>query len=284
MINSGIMSKENFKTNPSSSDIGTSKRVYPDYDIDTSNGTRKTTIDGCTVIEYERKNIYIIEDIMGDKFCNKFIHLIDTLPLNKFDHAPGNNVRCYLSQFSSLSETSDEFYYSFPTETIEYNKSLDRLNKNLPVSTNKMNGYLKREIDLYKEDINGIMNSVEKVMEKINPKIVFSYNSGYTLRKIYGSTRTHSDGLIEVLDSNITYIKKQKLGDYRMIRNSSIIFALNDDYIGGTFRFPYQDVSLKLKKGSILIFPPYWTHPHECDELENNTYRYTINTWSCEKL
>ena len=41
----------------------------------------------------------------------------------------------------------------------------------------------------------------------------------------------------------------------------SVIIALNDDYEGGEFYFPKQDYKVKLKKGDIICFPPYHTHP-----------------------
>ena len=69
-----------------------------------------------------------------------------------------------------------------------------------------------------------------------------------------------------------------------MVRNASMIFALNDDYDGGEFHFPCQDIHIRMKKGSVIIFPPYWTHPHEVSCIRNGTYRYTINTWALELL
>ena len=86
------------------------------------------------------------------------------------------------------------------------------------------------------------------------------------------------------ISSNINFIKDNKKGEYAMVRNASIVFTLNDDYEGGIFHFPYYNVNVRLKKGSVIIFPPYWTHEHEVSELTNNTYRYTISTWSCMKL
>jgi predicted small secreted protein len=126
--------------------------------------------------------------------------------------------------------------------------------------------------------------AVSDIMKEINNKIVFETNSGYCLRKIYGKTRNHVDNITEVYNSGITFIKNNKMGDYKMIRDASIIFTLNDDYEGGEFKFTYHDIKVKLKKGSVIIFPPFWTHPHETEELINDTYRYTINTWSCQKI
>ena len=95
----------------------------------------------------------------------------------------------------------------------------------------------------------------------------------YCLRKIYGATREHKDGILSQNDkTNKSVFKNQ-------IRNMSVIIALNDDYDGGEFYFPIQDYKIKLKKGDIILFPPYWTHPHKVNPPLNRTYRYTINTW-----
>jgi hypothetical protein len=81
-------------------------------------------------------------------------------------------------------------------------------------------------------------------------------------RKIYGATKIHYDG-----------------HDENILRNLSVILALNDDYEGGELVFPLQEYEIKLKKGQLIAFPPYWTHPHYTNDLKNGTYRYTINTW-----
>jgi hypothetical protein len=93
-------------------------------------------------------------------------------------------------------------------------------------------------------------------------------DSGYQIRKIHGPTRIHTDGVLT--GENVNPME---------IRNMSIIMALNEDYDGGELCFPEQDFTIKLKKGQAVAFPPYWTHPHYTNELKNNTFRYTINTW-----
>lgn len=89
-----------------------------------------------------------------------------------------------------------------------------------------------------------------------------------TLRKIKGPTRRHKDGIQSKSE----------------LRNMSIIIALNDDYEGGEICFPEQGRTIKLKKGQAVAFPPYWTHPHYTNELRDNTFRYTVNCWTHEKL
>ena len=245
-------------------------------------------IDDYKVIEYDKTNILIIENILEDKICSDFINLIDTLPLDKHIYKPGNNVNCYSTILNIIINNTQEEFYSFSTEDNKYKKSLENIINKKKVSTNKLNGISKDKLEEYKSIIDEKMKLIDKLISKTELKLSFNSNSGYILRKIIGKTILHADGtnIHEESSNNIFYVKDNILNDSinTLIRNASIIFTLNDDYDGGTFRFPYQDVSIKLKKGSVLIFPPYWTHPHETDELENNTFRYTISTWSYEKM
>ena len=241
-------------------------------------------IDGYNVIEYEKSNIYVIENILDHDLCNDFRTLIDKLPLNKIDYFNGNNVKCYSINNDELKNTNDDSYYTFSTDVNEYNKLIQKITDKQSISTNKLNGITKNEIEEYSNIINNKMKKIQDILIKVNPEITFEFNTGYIYRKIYGPTRLHTDGVTEIYNSNITCINNNKLGTYNMIRNASIIFALNDDFEGGIIKFPYYDISIKFKKGSVILFPPYWTHRHEVTELQNNTYRYTINTWSCIKI
>lgn len=101
-------------------------------------------------------------------------------------------------------------------------------------------------------------------------------DTGYCLRRIWGETRLHSDGVMG-------YGRPE--GDQvpvSSIRSMSMIVSLNSDYDEGLIRFPEQDVELRLERGSALLFPPYWTHPHQVSAPVNGS-RYTINTWICER-
>jgi hypothetical protein len=241
-------------------------------------------VNGFNIIEYEKSNIFVIEDIFDDDLCKEFMELIDTIPLTKITYSNGNNVKCYVNYMSELINTKEDFFYSFSTDTNEYKKMLENANANKPIHTNLMKGITHKAIKKYNKQINEKLKTVSGLMKEINTKINFDYNTGYILRKIYGPTRLHTDGLTEVYNSDINFIHDNKFGDYKMIRNSSLIIALNDDYEGGLYNFPYHGVSLRLKKGSMLIFPPFWTHPHEATELENDTIKYTITTWTCMKI
>ena len=120
-----------------------------------------------------------------------------------------------------------------------------------------------------------IFNIIDKIVKKMNNyNIICNGDSGYCYRKIFGPTKIHIDGIY--VEKNKEYIPNKQ------IRNMALIICLNEDYECGEFYFPYQDKKIKLKKGNVLLFPPYWTHPHMTYPLLNNTYRYSINTWLYE--
>ena len=58
-------------------------------------------------------------------------------------------------------------------------------------------------------------------------------------------------------------------GDRKGIPTLSLLGCLNDDYEGGEICFPVQNRNIKMKKGDILAFPPYWTHPHYSNDLSS---------------
>lgn len=128
-----------------------------------------------------------------------------------------------------------------------------------------------------------VRNNNVKLFEKINKSYIKilnelhcinysetlrpSYDNTFTIRKIYGPTRKHTDGIFNNSEKK----------DY--VRHSSCIISLNDNYIGGEFIFKDQKLKYKMNKNDIIVFPPYHTHPHLTLPLEDRTYRYTINTW-----
>jgi len=240
-------------------------------------------IDNINIIEYEKSNIYIIEDILENSFCDKLRELIDTLPLDKIDFYKGNNVQCNITHIDELLKTNDKLYYKFSTDSHKYKEIIKNINSKKSFYTNKLNGITNNIIQQYNSNINDIILKIKNIMSNVNKHIIFDHHTGFILRKIYGETRIHIDNISEIYE-NVNFIKENKKGDYKMIRNSSMVFTLNDDYEGGMFNFPYYDITVKLKKGSVIIFPPFWTHEHQVYKVENNTYRYTLSTWTCAKI
>jgi hypothetical protein len=46
------------------------------------------------------------------------------------------------------------------------------------------------------------------------------------------------------------------------IRFLAFLYYLNEDFLGGETIFPEQDITIKPKTGSLIIFPPTWQYPH----------------------
>lgn len=85
-------------------------------------------------------------------------------------------------------------------------------------------------------------------------------------------TREHADG---VFGEIITHPIDNAL--IKTTRNITMVISLNDDFEGGVYHFPLQNVSIKAKKGRCLIFPPFWTHPHSVSSVNKN--RYIVSSW-----
>jgi hypothetical protein len=243
-------------------------------------------INGYKVIDYN--NIFVIENILDDELCDKLKTLILTLPTQKIHYADDNNVECYITTLYNCSKMNDNLFYEFSVKDDRYKKLLQNISEK-KLYNNNLNGYTKEDIKKYILLLDYKGEVIGDIIKHINPHISFKFNCGYMLRKIFGPTLLHIDSLFSDKLFNIIYRKKYneciKINmNTNIVRNASAIFTLNDDYDGGLFCFPKFNLSLKLKKGSVIVFPPYWTHAHYTTELLNNTFRYTITTWYGENL
>lgn len=244
--------------------------------------TLNRQFNGYNVIEYLNKNIIIIENVLNSEICDELKKMIDIIPKIKKTYEDGNNVKCHMASINNLLEINDETFYSFSTNNLDYELLLKNANNN-NFHTNALNGLTQEYLKKCKKHMDFAFETASNVIGLFDNKYNLFGNTGFELRKIFGATQLHTDGIDKIeYKKDIWFIKNQTIGDKKMIRNMSFILHLNDDYEGGLFKFPLHDVEVKLKKGSVIIFPPYWTHPHCVSELENNTYRYTINTWGCE--
>jgi len=244
---------------------------------------KKHKVDNYNIIEFTKSNIYIIENILDDNKCNEIKTIIECLNKKKISFFEGNNVQCYIVD-DKILELDDELFYQFSTDKNEYNTLIQNV-KLKNIYTNKLNGISKKKIEEINDGLNNIISIIKKILSSINPLINFEGVNKYIYRKIYSNTKLHIDGLNDTKSNkNIHFINKNIKNESILIRSVTFIFALNDDYDGGEFNFPYYDISVKLKKGSVLIFPPYWTHSHSTNELENKTYRYTVTTWGYESI
>lgn len=71
----------------------------------------------------------------------------------------------------------------------------------------------------------------------------------------------------------------QGQGDWRIFcRELVMMFYLNDVKEGGETGFLFQDVNIKPKKGSLVIFPAHFTHTHRGAMPKSND-KYILNFW-----
>lgn len=244
------------------------------------------TINGYTVQDYN--NIYVIEDIIPDDLCHEFIDIINRINMRKTFYSDTNNVECFCQLLNDLYTKNLDEYYDLSIDDVKYEQLIKNI-KTRNITTNDISGIKKDQIKGLILKLDLITEKLKNILKNVNSHISFEYNSGFILRKIYGQTREHIDGLY--LDKQFNIIQKQFYSESKykninntVVRNISAVFTLNDDYEGGLFTFSSHDIQLKLKKGSVLLFPPYWTHRHSTSELLNNTYRYTISTWYGEDI
>lgn len=189
----------------------------------------------------EDKMIFRIENFLSNTDCDLIKEYIDKEAIIKSDWKSGNNVRCFYCnlQDTRIIETKVKI------ENIIYSKMIHFQNK---------------LYNMYNLKIHG--------------------DSGYCLRKIYGKTRNHIDGIFN--NTNDIVMSHNDGTELINIKNNirclSCIIILNDDYEGCEFFFPHQSFRIKPRKGELIAFPPFWTHPHEVSAPTKNN-RYTINTW-----
>lgn len=110
--------------------------------------------------------------------------------------------------------------------------------------------------------LNGALFWVMNQYRKIAPGITFDKHSGFQLLR-------YREGCFY----------KEHTDSYSIIpRHLSISLHLNDDYEGGEFGFYNQDLKIKAKKGSAVVFPSNFMYPHEIIPVTQGT-RYSIITW-----
>lgn len=134
---------------------------------------------------------------------------------------------------------------------------------------------------VYKYFTDKIKEVIDEFVTIIN--IPISGMCDIEIRKVYGETRLHQDGACPDTVAHPTRNHSVKI-----IRSLTIVGALNDDYEKGEYYFPIQNIKLKLKAGSFILFPPYWTHPHSVSKIEKipncNEYRYIVSSWALDNM
>lgn len=197
------------------------------------------------VHEYDN-NIYIIKNLITTTFCSKLVNIIKQLTMdNSTEYGNHSNVLTYYVSIFNICKLSKQQITS-----CEDNETLDIL--------------LRIFLSVYIRLIPYIINTINKhIFNKTIPKF-----NDITFRKIHGPTREHIDGVYG----------GEHEREAKQDRLLTCIIAFNDNYTEGDFYFPNNELKLKLNTGDILLFPPYWTHPHYTTKPIGD-YRYTSTFW-----
>jgi hypothetical protein len=124
--------------------------------------------------------------------------------------------------------------------------------------------------------IEKIKELFKSVSEK-NDKIKIKGQTLFELRKVYGETRIHQDGVF-----NGDFVQTENNGKVKPVRSLTIVLTLNDDFNGAVYNFPNQNITIKPKKGTAILFPPYYTHPHGVSAIEPGKFRYICSSWALD--
>jgi hypothetical protein len=203
----------------------------------------------------EKKIQHNIDGFDITEFSNKHIYIFNNVLNNEICENIINEMNSFEYKNNTINETNNVECY----ECINYDHS---------------------NIGIFLRDI---VQRIFNAMKQLK-KITILGDTGIQLRKVYGSTRKHVDGVCTDLIEHPTYNIKIK-----NVRILTLVGVLNDDYEGGIYNFPDQNIQIKLKSGSVLVFPPYFTHPHEVSSvIQNNVnnikYRYIFSSWALDNF
>lgn len=81
----------------------------------------------------------------------------------------------------------------------------------------------------------------------------------------------------QMMRQHIDHIQSLFDGDQKGIPILSVVANLNDDYDGGQLYF-WDNFTLKLKKGDVVIFPSTFMFPHGVKKVSKGT-RYSFVCW-----
>jgi hypothetical protein len=62
-------------------------------------------------------------------------------------------------------------------------------------------------------------------------------------------------------------------------RYLAFLVYLNDDFSGGETDFPYNQLTVKPKTGTVLVFPPTWQYPHRGMPVKEGSPKYIMSTY-----
>lgn len=87
-------------------------------------------------------------------------------------------------------------------------------------------------------------------------------------------------------DEGLKVLRYEKDIEYEVrvdpnLHNARLLTAhmfLNDDFIGGQIEFPYHDITVQPKAGTLVVFPPSWSYSFTAHSVEDGE-KHVLLTW-----
>ena len=118
-----------------------------------------------------------------------------------------------------------------------------------------------------------------RIKETVNKYINLKFMSWFDACNAVASIRWNKYDTGTEMKLHCDHIHDLFDGTIKGVPILSIIGALNDDYEGGEFVM-WEKTSVKIPKGSIMIFPSNFLYPHQVKFITAGT-RYTCVSWAC---
>jgi hypothetical protein len=205
------------------------------------------------------------ENALSEEYCDYIVNLIENNPSLTYAGRTGSG------QNTKVKKSIDIDLYKFPNDDFINKKLLPSMFKS--IKTNLIKYCKKNSITAPWPNAEGLFGDVikteEEYWDRINKYVVF--DNLFSLCKKYNK----NDGYFN------WHLDTGTVVDYRwrlFSRSVVCMFYLNDVDEGGETGFYYQDVEIKPKKGTLVIFPAGFTHLHRGKTPISND-KYIANFW-----
>lgn len=127
------------------------------------------------------------------------------------------------------------------------------------------------------DDVVGLNRETREIIDK--EVFIGAGNAMSAYLSLYPDADVSMDTGYELLRYKEGQYYKQHTDSFKESpRAVSCSFALNNDYEGGEFAFFDRSLTVRVPKGSAILFPSNFMYPHEILPVTKGT-RYSIITW-----
>ena len=176
-------------------------------------------------------------------------------------------------------DRDNDFFYHYLVDLLNYKNIIHSLDKKGQPRTNEGYNLLA---DWEKEDLKSIQDKLWDGLQRYCNELPDV--AGARVHEWYAGWNGYSELRFNKYDENTLmklhcdHIHSMFDGQRKGIPALSLLGCLNDDYEGGELIF-WDDTEIKLKGGSLLIFPSNFMYPHEVKPVTKGS-RYSYVSWA----